>query len=929
MESVTAPPMPDQIIPNGGSSGGTPLSTKPIGTGSRSRSSSPSDDSGATMLPERIGQMAAYSNARNSPLLIKKEREAAWNKFRRFSRADFRQTFRRHGLGKIHLRGHLNYREIVRRFERQSTFHGISHAALAPNTKWRVIWYTAFTVCLIALLIQIILLIRRYRTYAKTVDLDLKFENAPFPSVTLCNLNPYKASMIAQEKTTKATMDAFTNLVRDGGGNYGIAAAIDAARSHKGSKQREKREAQHNETRTRRYHQVYAQCICEVNALSGERKKGSCFAAYKGNISITFSESIQRFHPSKCICQLDWVSRTLWPCFPYNTWKERMCAQCSPDLGHCPMRFYKGKQQDHSIYGETDVCLCHTEYNHCIANNENGYIMEIDPNTDVSSLNMTWTDGLNKPTTTTTTTTQAPELKHALGFEGLTDEIAINTQAQQNLIFAVGQLPYKNKVSLSQTREEFILKCSFNQKDCDIKNSTTIKRTVTVSHSTGIEQRQLRHTEQEPIMASLRVLLYANVSEYLPTSESVGFRITVHDKWIVPFPDAFGYSAPTGFLSSFGVRMKQFNRIPAPHGQCLDGGEDSPDYIYEGFNYSVEGCHRSCTQKEVIRLCGCADPMYPIPKGAKSCKVSDPNARDCIKNTSQHLGRLIAEGNVPNCVCHQPCHETNYEVTYSSARWPSGTSKIMECEVNDDLCMERYRKNAAMLQIFYEELNYETLTEAPAYTLTSALADLGGLTGLWIGSSVVSLLEIAALIVYCVQAYVRKKREGSSTSSNQVIHPIIYPKYSKRSMSSLSTIRTKQLSAKTRSTPSTIDDAEKQLDPVADVSSDESLSSEPIRRKSTYPYLAPGEELPCDCIYDENGKIKLMKALCPQHGYLVRRGTGYRSYGDVEIESESASEEERQSLTRSTSSEERRRRLERRERNEKSDRSSKTSKQSR
>ena len=56
----------------------------------------------------------------------------------------------------------------------------------------------------------------------------------------------------------------------------------------------------------------------------------------------------------------------------------------------------------------------------------------------------------------------------------------------------------------------------------------------------------------------LRVLLYADVTEYLPTSESVGFRITIHDKHIVPFPDAFGYSAPTGFQSSFGVRMVCF-----------------------------------------------------------------------------------------------------------------------------------------------------------------------------------------------------------------------------------------------------------------------------------------------------------------------------------------------------------------------------------
>lgn len=69
-------------------------------------------------------------------------------------------------------------------------------------------------------------------------------------------------------------------------------------------------------TTHRRYHQVSAQCLCEVNSLTGARKKGSCFAAYKGNISIQFDDSLARFHPSRCICQLDWVSKTLWPCFP-------------------------------------------------------------------------------------------------------------------------------------------------------------------------------------------------------------------------------------------------------------------------------------------------------------------------------------------------------------------------------------------------------------------------------------------------------------------------------------------------------------------------------------------------------------------------------------------------------------------------------------
>jgi hypothetical protein len=57
-------------------------------------------------------------------------------------------------------------------------------------------------------------------------------------------------------------------------------------------------------------------------------------------------------------------------------------------------------------------------------------------------------------------------------------------------------------------------------------------------------------------------------------------------------------------------------------------------------------------------------------------------------------------------------------VSYSAARWPSGTSKLMECEVHDDLCMEKYRKNAAMIQIFFEELNFETLSETPSYSVS-------------------------------------------------------------------------------------------------------------------------------------------------------------------------------------------------------------------
>ncbi|KAK6042727.1 hypothetical protein COOONC_19771 [Cooperia oncophora] len=236
------------------------------------------------------------------------------------------------------------------------------------------------------------------------------------------------------------------------------------ARRHKRKPKRRKRD--------RRYHQALAQCLCDIDPLTAERK-GSCFAAYKGKVAVDIALSPRSLHASRCLCQLDMVSKTLWPCFPYNTWKERICTECVDDNGHCPMRFYHGKEPFENIKEMADLCLCHKEYNHCVSSRDDGVIIEIDPNDELDTLNVTARTESQiklKQRITTTTTTEAPQVTQALGFENLTDEIAIVTQAQQNLMFAVGSMTPEQKEGMSHQLDEFVLKCSFNQKDCDMKS---------------------------------------------------------------------------------------------------------------------------------------------------------------------------------------------------------------------------------------------------------------------------------------------------------------------------------------------------------------------------------------------------------------------------------------------------------------------------
>ncbi|ULU04323.1 hypothetical protein L3Y34_017240 [Caenorhabditis briggsae] len=810
------------------------------------------------------------------------------------------RKYRPHGLQNIRMH-HLDLPALRRKFEKQSTFHGISHAANAESGGWKAFWYIAFMICLLALLIQIFFLISKYRQYGKTVDLDLKFENAPFPSITICNLNPYKKSAIQSNPNTKAMMEAYSRRIGSGDKSEGIAAALSASGALHAKVRRAKRKAKGKpRLRDRRYHQAFAQCLCDIEPLTGDRK-GSCFAAFKGKIEIDTNSTagFMNLHTSRCLCQLDTISKTLWPCFPYSSWKEKLCSECVDNTGHCPMRFYKGNELYENIKEQVDLCLCHKEYNHCVSTRDDGVIIEIDPNDELGNLDIgkkvASQLSLREEKLAETTTTEAPAVTQALGFEELTDDIAITSQAQENLMFAVGEMPESAKEGMSYELDELILKCSFNQKDCQMERDFILHYDNTFGNCYTFNHNRTAEVASHRAGANygLRVLLYANVSEYLPTTDAVGFRITVHDKHIVPFPDAFGYSAPTGFMSSFGVRMKQFIRLEPPYGHCRHGGEDSPTYAYDGFHYSVEACHRSCAQKVIVDTCGCADPMYPIAEmfgnDTKPCQAVNMEQRECLRNTTLYLGELYSKGKesvIPDCYCHQPCQETNYEVTYSSARWPSGSAKVMECLPGDFMCLEKYRKNAAMVQIFYEELNYETMKETPAYTLTSVLADLGGLTGLWIGASVVSMLEIVSLICMAANGYYKDKTEERKSSlSAQSHHSIPVQRASRGSLNTLhksSTTQSVKLSViDIRSLHSNHSSKSKQsifiedLPPAIQEQSDDEETSESSRTNGSCRYLAPGEDLPCLCKYHSDGTIKVMKALCPVHGYMVRRNYDY------------------------------------------------------
>ncbi|CAD5216182.1 unnamed protein product [Bursaphelenchus okinawaensis] len=594
-----------------------------------------------------------------------------------------------------------------REFCYKTTAHGIPMIGQAPNRYYRGIWIALFLGCMFMLYQNARSVIDKYNKNEKIVDIELKFDTAPFPAITICNLNPYKASMAKDVELIKRTLTAFDGAMNKAG--------------HSEGNKREKR-ASHNSSSV--FEPGYSKCQC--TGLETSAETGDIVSAEKGECE---GEKYKWEKPDgsedKCICAFDRATNDAWPCYLSHKWSQEVCESCD-ERNFC----LKSLLDTNSTDGE--ACICAPSGEFCMAYDGIAEILQI------------WKYLNGDPE-------EEAQFIEAMGFKDMKDEVAIVTKAKENIIFAMSTLSVKERMLLSNSKRELLHKCSFNGQPCDI-DSDFITRIdpifgacFTYNHN---RKTNLTSVRAGP-MYGLRMLVYVNSSDYMPTTEATGVRLTIHDKDQFPFPDTFGFSAPTGFVSSFGLRLRRMSRLPSPYGDCVmdAAAESSTTYIYEDYSYSVEGCYRSCFQQRMLDECGCGDPRFPVPQGKKHCRAADSFARKCLEAKLQEMGGHQGNSSMA-CHCAQPCRQSIYSVTYSPARWPSKSLQIQIGVCNDTPteCTKHYKDNGAMLEVFYEQLNFEMLTESVAYGLVNLLADFGGQLGLWCGISFLTCCEFVFLL---------------------------------------------------------------------------------------------------------------------------------------------------------------------------------------
>uniref|UniRef100_A0A914X0F8 Uncharacterized protein n=1 Tax=Plectus sambesii TaxID=2011161 RepID=A0A914X0F8_9BILA len=99
------------------------------------------------------------------------------------------------------------------KFGSLTTAHGIPRACTAEQRRGRIFWFLITVFCTMSFAYQFTFLYSKYTQKEKIVSVELVFDTAPYPAITICNLNPFKKHLAQTVPEISNTLDAFHQAV--------------------------------------------------------------------------------------------------------------------------------------------------------------------------------------------------------------------------------------------------------------------------------------------------------------------------------------------------------------------------------------------------------------------------------------------------------------------------------------------------------------------------------------------------------------------------------------------------------------------------------------------------------------------------------------------------------------------------------------------
>ncbi|XP_058867543.1 acid-sensing ion channel 1-like isoform X4 [Acipenser ruthenus] len=300
--------------------------------------------------------------------------------------------------------------------------------------------------------------------------------------------------------------------------------------------------------------------------------------------------------------------------------------------------------------------------------------------------------------------------------------------------------------------KEMLLYCRYRGETCSAEDFKVIftRYGKCYTFNSGLDGKPLLVTMKGGTGNGLELMLDIQQDEYLPvwgetdeTSFEAGIKVQIHTQDEPPFIDQLGFGVAPGFQTFVSCQEQRLVYLPPPWGDCKSTPMDSDFFD----TYSITACRIDCETRYLVENCNCrmvhmpGDAPYCTPEQYKEC--ADPALDFLVEKDNDY------------CVCETPCNMTRYNKELSFVRIPSKASaRYLAKKYNKS---EQYiAENILVLDIFFEALNYETIEQKKAYEVAGLLGDIGGQMGLFIGASLLTILELFDYLYEVVKHKMRR-----------------------------------------------------------------------------------------------------------------------------------------------------------------------------
>lgn len=330
--------------------------------------------------------------------------------------------------------------------------------------------------------------------------------------------------------------------------------------------------------------------------------------------------------------------------------------------------------------------------------------------------------------------------------------------------------------SANYSIKDLLIVCLYNQKFCDESDFDTIRD----KHGYVLYKFKGGRTYFSGKAYGLYMSLYNFNSTPGKMSVQDGLRIVVHNRTSDPgFYGGFisqGVDVPSGFFTSISINRIFSSKLGVPYNKCIKNATsynlyDSELYRYilkyTNYSYAQKDCFDYCIGREFYRYLNITNK---IENFVNLWFTLENHTQHKLSNTYSRLvkGKIL---DLCSTECPLECDSIKYDLSISFSKMILDNlreisqygkyTKLAELlESNSSLINDQ--NNFVGINVFYNDLSYTYISQMPKMELSEYISNIGGILGLFIGISFLSLVEFLELFIELFLIVFKKKKKNNS-----------------------------------------------------------------------------------------------------------------------------------------------------------------------